>query len=171
MKQLGLNCYRFSIAWSRLLPNGTGAVNAGGVKHYHEFIDALLENNIQPFVTLFHWDIPQALEEKGAWANPEAVNWYREYANLVLKSYRTKVKYFLTFNEPFIDLFLIRPIVRNVLARAENPMNITDADYGEAAMQSNHLLLANAQVIRDLRDMGSKSQIGLALPLAPALPL
>ena len=86
MKQLGVNSYRFSIAWARLIPDGIGKVNKKGVAHYSKFIDDLLANGIEPMVTLYHWDLPQALEEKGGWLNPEIVQWYETYANLIFKS-------------------------------------------------------------------------------------
>ena len=100
MKELGIKAYRFSISWSRLLPAGTGKLNPAGVKFYNELIDALLDAGIEPFVTLYHWDLPYDLYKKGGWLNPESVNWFAEYAKDVAKLYSDRVSNFFTFNEP-----------------------------------------------------------------------
>lgn len=100
MKELGVKAYRFSISWSRLLPAGTGKLNPAGVKFYHELIDALLDAGIEPFVTLYHWDLPYDLYRKGGWLNPESVNWFAEYTKAVAELYSDRVSNFFTFNEP-----------------------------------------------------------------------
>lgn len=100
MANLGVKNYRFSIAWSRLLPEGVGAVNEMGVRFYNELIDCLIAHGIRPWVTLFHWDLPSALHRRGGWLNPESPKWFEEYATLVAKRYGDRVKDFFTFNEP-----------------------------------------------------------------------
>lgn len=100
MKELGLNAYRFSMAWSRILPDGTGKINGKGVAFYDRLIDALLENGITPFTTLYHWDLPQALQARGGFLNPEMASWFGEYAEAVKKLYGDRVKHYMTFNEP-----------------------------------------------------------------------
>ncbi len=100
MKELGIKAYRFSISWSRLLPTGTGKLNPAGVKFYNELIDALLDAGIEPFVTLYHWDLPYDLYKKGGWLNPESVNWFAEYTKNVAELYSDRVSNFFTFNEP-----------------------------------------------------------------------
>lgn len=100
MKELGVKAYRFSISWSRLLPAGIGKLNPAGVKFYHELIDALLDAGIEPFVTLYHWDLPYDLYRKGGWLNPESVNWFAEYTKAVAELYSDRVSNFFTFNEP-----------------------------------------------------------------------
>lgn len=100
MKELGIKAYRFSISWSRLLPTGTGKLNPAGVKFYNELIDALLDAGIEPFVTLYHWDLPYELHKKGGWLNPESVNWFAEYTKDVAELYSDRVSNFFTFNEP-----------------------------------------------------------------------
>lgn len=100
MKELGIKAYRFSISWSRLLPTGTGKLNPAGVKFYNELIDALLDAGIEPFVTLYHWDLPYDLYKKGGWLNPESVNWFAEYTKDVAELYSDRVSNFFTFNEP-----------------------------------------------------------------------
>ncbi len=100
MKELGTNAYRFSLAWTRLLPEGTGRINRAGVDFYDRLIDRLLENGITPFVTLYHWDLPQVLQQKGGFLNPDIAEWFAEYVEAVKKLYGDRVKNFMTFNEP-----------------------------------------------------------------------
>lgn len=100
MKQLGVKNYRFSLSWSRLIPEGVGAVNEKGVAFYNALIDELLANGIRPFITLFHWDYPRTLQAKGGWENPESPKWYESYVELVAKRFGDRAKDFITFNEP-----------------------------------------------------------------------
>ncbi|MBQ8740605.1 MAG: beta-glucosidase [Clostridia bacterium] len=100
MKELGIKAYRFSISWSRLIPNGIGELNPKGVEFYSNLIDELLANGIEPYVTLFHWDYPYALHKKGGWLNDESVRWFTYYAAKVSELYSDRVKNFITFNEP-----------------------------------------------------------------------
>jgi beta-glucosidase len=100
IKQLGFDVFRFSIAWSRILPNGTGHVNQQGIDFYNRVIDCCLENGITPWITLYHWDLPQALEDKGGWTNRQIVDWFREYVTLCCHSFGDRVKNWLVFNEP-----------------------------------------------------------------------
>ena len=100
MREIGLKAYRFSISWPRLLPEGTGKVNEAGVRFYSDLIDALLENGIEPYVTLFHWDLPYALYRRGGWMNPEIVEWFGAYARLVAERFTDRVKHIFTLNEP-----------------------------------------------------------------------
>ena len=171
MKQLGVNSYRFSIAWSRLLPDGTGKVNEKGVSHYRQFIDDLLANGIEPMITLFHWDLPQALQEKGGWQNPESVQWFENYANLVFKSYGNKVKKYITFNEPWEDRFLLTPALDNMMHKKINPIAFTEEQLSSCAIAAHHLLLANAVVIRDFHQKKMAGTIGITLSLSPTIPV
>ena len=100
MKQLGLKSYRFSINWARILPEGTGRVNEAGVRFYDELIDALCEAGIEPFITLYHWELPYALYKKGGWMNRDIVNWFGEYAKLVAERFSDRVTHYFTLNEP-----------------------------------------------------------------------
>ncbi len=100
MSELGLHAYRFSFAWPRLIPNGSGAVNQKGIDFYNRLIDALLEKNITPFATLYHWDMPYAMYQRGGFLNPESVDWFAEYASVIGKNFGDRVSNFFTFNEP-----------------------------------------------------------------------
>lgn len=100
VRELGFNEYRFSISWSRLLPDGTGKVNQEGVDYYHRIIDKCLSLNVEPWITLYHWDLPQALQDQGGWKNRAIIDWFAEYANLCTREYGHKVKNWLILNEP-----------------------------------------------------------------------
>lgn len=100
MKSLAIPNYRFSIAWSRIFPEGTGTVNPKGLDFYDRLVDACLERGIRPWMTLYHWDIPQALEEKGGWLNRDVIGWFRDYADTVTRRYGDRVKDWMVLNEP-----------------------------------------------------------------------
>ena len=100
MKELGLKGYRFSIDWSRVLPEGTGKVNEKGIDFYNALIDELLEQGIEPYITLYHWELPYEIYKRGGWINPEIVEWFGQYARLVAERFSDRVKYFFTLNEP-----------------------------------------------------------------------
>jgi hypothetical protein len=98
MREIGLNAYRMSIAWSRVLPDGKGALNPKGIAYYDRLIDALLDAGIRPFVTLCHYDIPQVLEDQGGWWNRELTNWFAEYAGQMAWLYGDRVTHWMTIN-------------------------------------------------------------------------
>lgn len=100
MKEIGLKAYRFSIDWSRVLPEGFGRVNEQGIAFYNELIDELLANGIEPYITLYHWELPYEIYKRGGWMNPQIVEWFGEYAKLVAQRFSDRVKYFFTLNEP-----------------------------------------------------------------------
>ncbi len=99
MKEIGIKAYRFSISWTRILPKGTGEINMAGIDYYNRLIDCLLENGIEPYVTLFHWDYPLELQFKGGWLNPESPVWFAEYAAICSKYFSDRVRYWITSNE------------------------------------------------------------------------
>lgn len=170
MRELGINCYRFSLSWARILPDGVGRINEAGIQHYQQFVDDLLEAGIEPVVTLYHWDLPRALDDRGGWYNRESVGWFRNYASVVLEALGDKVSKFITFNEPFIDLFLIEPMIDNIKSGVGSPFAITDEQYGRQAMALHHWLVASAETIADFRSAGYDGEIGVALPLMPTVP-
>lgn len=99
MAELGLEAYRLSVSWPRVLPEGTGAVNAAGLAFYDRLVDALLEKNIQPWITLFHWDYPQALFHRGGWLNRDSANWFADYARVLTDKLSDRVSNWITHNE------------------------------------------------------------------------
>lgn len=100
LKFLGVDFYRFSISWTRILPNGkTDYINPDGIRYYSDLIDELLANNITPMVTMYHWDLPQTLEEEGGWTNLALVDYFTEYANILFERFGDRVKTWITFNE------------------------------------------------------------------------
>ncbi len=102
MHDLGVDAYRFSLSWPRILPGGRGAANEAGLAFYDRLIDALLANGIEPWICLYHWDLPQALDDLGGWQNRDIAGWFADYAALVARRYGDRVKRFATFNEPCV---------------------------------------------------------------------
>ena len=100
MKELGLKAYRFSVNWARILPEGTGKVNEKGLAYYDNLVNCLIENGIEPYMTLYHWDLPCALHQRGGWLNPQSPEWFYEYAKLMAAHFSDRVSHFFTFNEP-----------------------------------------------------------------------
>lgn len=106
MKELGLKAYRFSVSWSRILPEGTGKVNEAGIRFYIELVDELLKAGIEPFVTLFHWDLPKAIYDRGGWRNRDIADWFAEYTKIVMDALSDRVRYWITLNEPLCHILL-----------------------------------------------------------------
>lgn len=100
MKELGIKAYRFSISWARILPDGVGEVNQKGLEFYDNLVNELLANEITPFITLYHWDLPYELHKKGGWLNPDIQEYFYHYASIVAEHFSDRVKYFYTLNEP-----------------------------------------------------------------------
>lgn len=169
MKELGANTYRFSISWARILPSGTGAINQKGIDHYKKFIDDMLSFGIEPAITLYHWDMPQALQAKGGWSNPESVKWFTNYSNIIFKAFGKKVKTYITFNEPQIDLFLISLMVENVINKQKKPFARTSEQVAKKAQASHYLLLASAIAIKNYHSLNLGGQIGITFSLIPTI--
>lgn len=106
MKEMGIRAYRFSVSWPRVLPRGTGEVNEKGMAFYSDLVDALLEAGIEPYVTLYHWDLPQALQDIGGWANAQMPSYFLEYAQLLFDRLGGRVRHWITLNEPYCAAFL-----------------------------------------------------------------
>ncbi len=102
LKELGIPNFRFSLSWPRILPNGTGEVNQQGVDFYNNVIDCCLENGIEPWVTVYHWDLPHELDLKSGWANREVVSWFKEYVEVCAKNFGDRVKHWMVMNEPMV---------------------------------------------------------------------
>jgi len=170
MKRLGVNAYRFSIAWSRILPQGTGEVNPAGLAHYRQLIDDLLQNGIEPVVTLYHWDMPEKLAQEGGWANKNSVAWFRRYAEIVFDAFGDRVKRFITVNEPFVELYMIEPSIHRILEGVEDERADALRIYAQQAVAAHHILLASAQAIDLYRQRHLPGEIGIALNFTPTNP-
>lgn len=102
LKELGIPNFRFSLSWSRIIPDGTGEVNQKGIEYYNKVIDSCLENGIEPWVTLYHWDLPHQLELKGGWTNREVITWFKDYVAVCANAFGDRVKYWMVMNEPMV---------------------------------------------------------------------
>jgi beta-glucosidase len=160
MKELNLNAYRFSVAWPRVLPEGDGPVNEKGVDFYSALVDELLDAGIRPFVTLFHWDLPEALQTKGGFANRDIVEAFARYAEVLRDRIGDRVKDWITLNEPSVYSFM-----GHVLG--VHAPGVTDPPT--AAAVAHHLLLAHGRALEVLRDDRS-AKVGTTLNLTAVEP-
>jgi len=162
MQQLGLKSYRFSTAWTRVLPQGAGAVNEKGLDFYDKLVDALLAAGIEPMLTLFHWDFPQALFERGGWLNRNAVNWFADYAEIMAKRLGDRVQWWMTLNEP--QLFL------NGHGDSGHAPS-AHLSFPKILRCGHHALMAHGAAVQTLRAHCLKPpKIGLAPTGSPAMP-
>jgi beta-glucosidase len=161
MKSLNLGSYRFSISWSRVLPTGAGKVNAKGLDFYKKLVDGLHERNIAPVATLFHWDLPQALQDKGGWENRDCAKWFADYAAVMYGALADAVPTWLTLNEP-------KTVVNVGYRYGAHAPGKRDEDAADVAC--HHLLLAHGLAVQAYRAASAKGRIGPALNLAPAYP-
>ncbi len=161
MKALGVRAYRFSIAWPRILPDGRGTVNQRGLDFYNRLVDALLEAGIAPYVTLYHWDLPQALQDAGGWPARATAEAFVEYAATVTRSLGDRVQHWMTLNEPWVSA------VVGYLHGRHAPGH-TNLDEMLAA--SHHLLLAHGLTLPVIRQNAPGSQVGIVLNLTPQVP-
>ncbi len=161
MRELGLRAYRFSIAWPRILPEGIGRLNPAGLSFYERLVDELLQTNIKPFATLYHWDLPQVLQDRGGWLNPASVEWFAEYADRVSRQLGDRVCGWITHNEPWIVAFVGH-------FYGSHPPGLTDL---KAAYQAaHHLLLAHGAAVPILRRNAPRAEVGISLNLNPIYP-
>lgn len=162
MAGLGLNAYRFSTSWSRVIPNGTGASNAKGLDFYSRLVDALLEKKIRPFITLYHWDLPQALEDRGGWGERETAEAFGAYAERMGRTLGDRVKDWITLNEPLAS------VTAGYIFGMHAPGK-TDPKLGFQV--SHHLNLAHGHAVRALRSAVKGSHVGItevSMPVYPA---
>ncbi|MBI1378454.1 MAG: beta-glucosidase [Frankiales bacterium] len=156
LRDLGLSAYRFSIAWPRVIPAGRGEVNAAGLAFYDRLVDGLLERGIEPFVTLYHWDLPQELEDLGGWRNRDTALRFAEYAAITQHRLGDRVRSWTTLNEPWCSSFL-------GYASGEHAPGATDPVAAITA--SHHLLLAHGLAAQALRGGRRPAQVGITLNL------
>lgn len=157
MRDLGLRAYRFSVAWPRVFPEGRGTLNPKGLAFYERLVDALLEAGILPFVTLYHWDLPLALEGSGGWRVRDTAYAFAEYAGRVARALADRVPFFATLNEPWCSAFLGH-------WTGEHAPGIRSLEAALAA--AHHLLLAHGLAVGALRAEGAK-QVGIVLNFTP----
>jgi len=160
MRTLGTNAYRFSVSWSRIMPRGQGAVNPAGLDFYARLVDALLAAGIEPMLTLYHWDLPAALDDLGGWLNPEIAKWFADYAAVMFRALDDRVKLWATINEPWV--ITDGGYLHGVLAPGHR-------NVFEAPIASHHLLRAHAEAVKVYRAEG-RHRIGIVVNLEPKYP-
>lgn len=161
MKELGLKSYRFSVSWSRIIPR-EGTVNEEGLKFYSDLVDALLEAGIEPLVTLYHWDLPLWMHEKGGWKTLAIRNAFLEYASAVVDRLSDRVQYWITFNEP--QCFLMNGYMQGIHAPFQR-------DYLSLPRITRNFMLTNAATVRLIRERAKKNpRIGIAFAAGAFIP-
>ena len=162
MADLGLQSYRFSISWPRVFPEGGGKPNQKGIDFYRRLVDQLEQHGIKTAVTLYHWDLPQALQDNGGWANRDTARYFEHYAAFVFESLDLPVDHWITLNEPWVSAFLGHAL--GIHAPGDN-------DFSKALQVSHNLLFAHGLAVRSFRESDRKNeQIGITLNLAPVHP-
>jgi beta-glucosidase len=162
MRELGLSAYRFSIAWPRILPTGRGEVNERGLDFYDRLVDELLSRGIQPFATLYHWDLPQTLEDAGGWTNRATADAFVEYARIVARRLGDRVKHWITHNEPWVAAWVGYGTGRHAPGRQEGPAGALPA--------AHHLLLSHGLAVPVIRQESPGAQVGITLNLNHVYP-
>ena len=161
ISSLGLRAYRFSISWPRIQPDGRGPANQKGLDFYRGLLEGLRERGISPLVTLYHWDLPQRLEDEGGWASRDTVDRFVEYSELVLDGLGDLVEDWTTHNEPWVTAFL---------GYAFGTKAPGATDWRRAVPASHHVLLSHGAVVRAFREQGRRGRIGITLNLTVASP-
>ena len=161
MQKLGLHSYRFSISWSRVLPDGRGTVNRKGLDFYSQLVDALLAHGIAPNATLFHWDLPAALEDRGGWLNADTAGWFGDYASLMYRALGDRVAMWATLNEPWV--VMDAGYVHGVHAPGHS-------DWREAPSVAHNLLRAHGTGVQAFRAEAARGRVGIVVNLEPKYP-
>jgi beta-glucosidase len=160
MREIGIDSYRFSISWSRVLPEGTGRINQGGLDFYQHLVDALLGAGIRPMATLYHWDLPAALDDRGGWLNRDVAEWFAEYASVMYRALDDRVTLWATLNEPWV--VTDGGYLHGKLAPGHR-------SHFEAPIASHNLLRAHGQAVQAYRAVG-RNAVGLVVNLEPKYP-
>jgi len=161
LAEIGVEAYHFSIAWTRVLPQGTGEVNRSGLAFYDRLTDGLLERGIEPWLTLYHWDLPQALQDRGGWVNRASVNWFTEYAAVVADHLGHKVRNWMTINEPWVVAFL---------GHLEGIFAPGLTDWPATLAAAHHQLMAHGSAVRTIKERFPEANVGISLDCRPAVP-
>ena len=159
--EMGFKTYRFSIAWTRILPEGTGTVNQKGIDHYNDVIDECLKYHIEPLVTMYHFDMPHALNQRGSWSNRDSIEWFADYAKTLFENFGDRVKYWLTINEQNM-MTLVGPVIGTSVL----PSDCTN-EKKELYQQNHHMLLAQAKAMILCHEMLPGAKIGPAPNISP----
>ena len=162
IKWLGAGAYHFSIAWPRVIPDATGKINQKGIDFYDRLIDGALARGIEPWPTLYHWDLPQAAQDRGGWNNRECAYWFAEYAHEMAERFGDRIKNWVTINEPFCSAWLGH--LYGVMAPGIK-------DLQTAINASHHLLLGHGLATEALREVSSELKVGITLNFTPAITL
>lgn len=160
MRQLGLQAYRFSVNWGRVFPEGTGRINEAGLGFYERLVDGLLEAGIEPMLTLYHWDLPAALDDRGGWLNSDIANWFSDYAGAMYERLDGRVTKWATLNEPWVVTH--GGYLHGALAPGHK-------NLFETPIASRNLMLSHGAAVKRYRQVG-KHEIGLVLNLEPKFP-
>jgi beta-glucosidase len=161
MQELGHRAYRFSIAWPRLFPRGRGAPNERGLDFYSRLVDGLLAAGIAPYVTLYHWDLPQALEDEGGWPKRSTADAFVEYASAVARRLGDRVHHWITHNEPWCASMI-------GYENGRHAPGLRDGKLAVAA--SHHLLLSHGRATEAIRSHDPRAEVGITLNLSPVVP-
>lgn len=161
MKWMGVKAYRFSVAWPRVIPNGVGKINELGLDFYDRLIDSLLEREIAPWLTMYHWDLPEALQVRGGWNNREIVEWFGEYAEVLTSRFGDRVKNWMTLNEPLCSAWL---------GHLYGDMAPGIKDLQTALNVSHHLLMSHGLACQVIRSNVSEANVGIVINVTPAVP-
>ena len=161
MADLGLQTYRFSISWPRVLPDGVGKVNEAGLDFYRRLVDELLANDINPAVTLYHWDLPQVLEDQGGWLNRETSSHFAEYARVVGEALGDRLESIITLNEPWVSSFIGYTTGHHAPGKQ---------DLGDGVIAAHHLLLGHGLAVESLRSTTNSCDLGITVNLSVAVP-
>ena len=161
MAELGLDAYRFSVSWPRVLPEGTGRVEQRGLDFYDRLVDELLAHGIRPWVTLHHWDLPSALYARGGWESPDSATWFAEYATVVAERLGDRVDDWMTLNEPEVVAFA---------GYAWGQHAPGERDPARAVRVSHGLMNAHAAGMASLRSAVPDARLGIALNVSPVEP-
>lgn len=161
MRALHMKSCRFSVSWPRIQPNGTGAVNEKGLDFYKRYVDAMLEAGIRPSCTLYHWDLPQALQDKGGWPNRDMAGWFADYAGIVTKALGDRIKTIAIFNEPYVFCFCGYGIGVHAPGLA---------DIAQSLKAAHVVNLAQGDAFRAIKAIAPKAEVGGAYNMSPAAP-
>ncbi len=164
MAEMGFKAYRFSIAWTRILPEGTGEVNPKGIEFYNNLIDECLKYHMEPIVTMFHFDMPAALDQRGSWSNRESVEWFVNFSKILFENFGDRVKYWLTINEQNM-LTMVGPVIGTMTI----PEGCTN-ELKEIYQQNHHMLVAQAKAMALCHEMLPGAKIGPAPNIALVYP-